>query len=71
MIVKIYHGRGYDLRTDTFLDTKRPGCEQALQRLNLEVLKDRAYEVDEVALDRDGFLRPELMAGLREDSAPG
>ncbi|HTV78322.1 MAG TPA: hypothetical protein VMF03_08695 [Steroidobacteraceae bacterium] len=71
MIVRIYHGRGYDLRTDTFLDTKRPAREQALQRLNLQVLQDRVYEVDEAALDRDGFLKPELMAGLREDSAPG
>ncbi len=70
-IVKVYHGRGYDIAADNFPITKRPALRDVLLRLKLEVLEDRAYEVDERSLDADGFLKPELMAGLREDSAPG
>ena len=70
-IVKIYHGRGYDIRADAFLETRRPARKEVLLQLKLEVLQDRAFEVDEASLDTHGFLKPELMAGLREDSAPG
>jgi hypothetical protein len=70
-IVKIYHGRGYDIGTDAFLETRRPARKDVLLRLKLEVLEDRVYEVDESSLDVNGFLKSELMAALREDSAPG
>ena len=70
-IVKVYHGRGYDIGADAFQETKRPGRRDLLVRLNIEVLEDRVYEVDDKSLDDDGFLKPELMAALREDSAPG
>jgi hypothetical protein len=70
-IVKVYHGRGYDIGTDTFHETRRPARRDILLRLNLQVLEDREYEVEEKSLDGDGFLKPELMAALREDSAPG
>ena len=70
-IVKVYHGRGYDIRADAFQETKRPARRDALQRLNLQVLDGRVFEVEEASLDGDGFLKPELMAALREDSAPG
>jgi len=70
-IVKVYHGRGYDISADTFLDTKRPARRDVLMRLKLDVLEDRMYEVDETSLDGNGFLKRELMAALREDSAPG
>jgi len=70
-IVKVYHGRGYDIGADAFQETKRPARRDLLLRLNLQVLEDRVYEVDENALDEEGFLKPELMAAIREDSAPG
>jgi hypothetical protein len=70
-IVKVYHGRGYDIGADAFLETKRPARRDLLVRLNIQVLEDRVFEVDDKSLDDDGFLKPELMAALREDSAPG
>ncbi len=70
-MVKVYHGRGYDIGADIFHETKRPGRRDVLLRLNIQVLEDRGYEVDEKSLDEDGFLKPQLMAALREDSAPG
>jgi hypothetical protein len=70
-LVKVFHGRGYDLCADAFLDTKRPARREALVRAKLEVLEDRMYEVEERSLDEDGFFRRELMAALREESAPG
>lgn len=70
-IVQVYHGRGYDIGADTFHETKRPGRRDMLLRLNLQVLENRVYEVEEKSLDGDGFLKPELMAAVREDSAPG
>lgn len=70
-VIEVYHGRGYDIGTDTFQVTKRPGRREALLRLNLQVLEDRAFEVDETSLDEDGFLKAQFMGGLWEDSAPG
>jgi hypothetical protein len=70
-IVKVYNGRGYDISADVFQETKRPCRREVLLRLNLQILEDRVYEVDEKSLDDDGFLKPELMAAIREDSAPG
>lgn len=70
-IIKVYHGRGYDIAADNFPVTRRPARRDVLVRLKLEVLEDRAYEVAEESLDENGFLKPELMVALREDSAPG
>ncbi len=36
-IVKIYYGRGYDIRADVVVNTKRPAGEDILHRLNLQL----------------------------------
>ena len=70
-IVKIFYGRGYDVGSDRFQETKRPGRREILLRWKLEVLENRVYEVDDSSLDADGFLKPELMVGLSEESDVG
>ncbi len=70
-IVKIYYGRGYDIGADVVMNTKRPARRETILRLNLQLLAEPVYEVDENALDSEGFLKKELLAALREDSLPG
>ncbi len=68
---KVYYGRGYDIAADKIMNTRRPAKRHVLERLKLEVLEDKVFEVEEGNLDEHGFLKKELMGALSEDSAPG
>lgn len=55
--VKVFYGRGYDIRTDSFPTTKRRGTEETLEDLGLQVVRESMEEVDESDLDGDGFVK--------------
>jgi hypothetical protein len=70
-MVKVYYGRGYDIKSDQVLETRRPARKDVISAFKLQLLENRVYEVDESALDEYGFVRRELMGALNEESAPG
>lgn len=55
--INVYYFTGYDIMSDTTLRSKRPATLEAINRSRGQALMDTAQEVDEAALDDDGFLK--------------
>lgn len=58
--VNVYYFRKYDIISDTTVHSKRPATLEAIGRSGGEALLDTVQEVDEAALDDEGFLRQEI-----------